>query len=342
MLAFAGSALIARSGPVDPPGARTSHDAPTPTSGGLALLAATCAGWLVALLAGGAGEQAGDVAWVLAFAAGLSLLGAVDDLFDLPALPKLLVMAGAALGLIVASTTPAGRALVGLAPDAALVWLVTLGFAGGWLLLATNAVNFMDGANGLVAGSLGLASAVLALAAAQAGRWDIALCALAACAAHAGFLPWNLGGRLFQGDAGALFAGFLFAGLCLAAGDALGSFFGALAILPLLLDVLHTLVRRARAGSALMSAHREHLYQRWLQSTGAGHEALAWRVWALTAACAGLAWLTARLPTLIQAEVLLAAAAILSVGWMWLSARVDARAGASAPPVEPPGPRRGF
>lgn len=329
-LAFGGAAAIARCGPVDPPGDRTSHDAPTPTSGGLAILAGACAGWLVGLaLNGGSGEARGVVV-VLACAAALALLGAVDDLYDLPATSKLAAMAAAAIAAIVFAT-PAGRALTAPSGAAGAGWLVFVAVAGGWLLLVTNAVNFMDGANGLVAGSLAIAFAALALGAAQAGRPQIALCALAACAAHAGFLPWNLGGRLFQGDAGALPAGFLFAGLCLLAADALGPGFGALALSPLLLDVLHTLLRRARAGSPLMSAHREHLYQRWLQASGASHEALAWRVWALVAAGSGAALLAARWPTLGQLQALLGVAALLSLGWVRLSRRVDAKLAADAP-----------
>ena len=72
--------------------------------------------------------------------------------------------------------------------------------------------------------------------------------------ACAGFLPWNLGGRLFQGDAGALFCGFLFAGLAIlstaprAGSPGLSLYFGPLILLPFLTDVLLTLAHGAGGG----------------------------------------------------------------------------------------------
>ncbi len=112
---------------------------------------------------------------------------------------------------------------------------------------------------------------------------DIFLGALAGAAATAGFLPFNLKGRLFQGDAGALFGGFLFAALCLVAcgrdgRGPVGLWFGPTTLLPFLTDVLLTLLRRARGRRSLLQAHREHLYQRWLAAApGRTHAALALR-----------------------------------------------------------------
>ena len=305
---------------MDPPAERTSHTAPTPTSGGLAILAASCLGLAVftALAPAEVRAVAGGraTAAALAAAAALSLLGAVDDLLDLPALPKLAVMA--AVSVLWIGFAPAG---LGLGVGWALAAL--LGVA--WLLVAVNAVNFMDGSDGLVAGVLAAAFGALAFAAASAGRpWE-AGAALAACAAHAGFLPWNLSGRLFQGDAGALFSGLLFAALGLAAADALGPLFGPLALLPLLVDVALTLLRRAHARRPLLNAHREHLYQRWLQATSHSHAALAWRMWGLTAASSALALVTVGRGLGVQAAALALAGAALGAGWLALSRRVDAR-----------------
>lgn len=324
-LAFGGSALVAWCGPVDPPGRRTSHAAPTPTSGGIALVAAACAGLLAAAWASsGALDGARAATAVLGWAAALGLMGALDDLGDHSALLKLGGMALAAAGLIVTTTSPEGRVLATQVSLPALGWVLALSLAGAWLLVATNAVNFMDGADGLVAGALALGFAALAVAAAAGGRAGAGAAALAACAACAGLLPWNLGGRLFQGDAGALFLGFAFAGLHLAATDATGWLFGPLTLGPLLTDVALTLLRRARRRAPLMQGHREHLYQRWLQATGKSHLALAWRVWALTAACALWALLLTRAPAWAQLAGAAGAAALLMAGWLRLSARVDA------------------
>lgn len=325
-LAFAGSAVAAWCGPLDRPGARTSHDAPTVTSGGVAVVLAACAGLAVAAWAGGGalGSARGPVL-VLAWATMLGLVGALDDLGDHPALLKLAAMALAAAGLVWGASTPELHALVSTSSGAALLWTTALLAAAGWLLLAVNAVNFMDGADGLVAGALAAAFAALAWTAAAGGQAAAAAAAAAACAACAGFLPWNLGGRLFQGDAGALFAGFAFAGLHLTALPSAGALFGPLALAPLLTDVLLTLLRRARRGAPLMTAHREHLYQRWLQATGRPHAALAWRAWTLVAACALWAALLARAPAWAEGAGAAGAFLLLAGGWTALSARVDAR-----------------
>ncbi len=326
MLAFAGSAVIAWCGPLDRPGARTSHDAPTVTSGGVAVVLAACAGLAVAAWMGSAGlGSARGPVLVFAWAAALGLLGALDDLGDHSAWLKLAGMGLAAAGLVWGASTPELHALVHGASASALFWTGVLAAAVAWLLLAVNAVNFMDGADGLVAGALAVAFAALAWTTAAGGQGPVAAAAAAACAACAGFLPWNLGGRLFQGDAGALFAGFAFAGLHLVALPSTGVLFGPLAIAPLLVDVLLTLLRRGRRRAPLMQAHREHLYQRWLQATGRSHIALAWRMWALTAACAAWAALLARAPGWAQVAGAAGAMTLLGAGWMRLSARLDER-----------------
>ena len=93
---------------------------------------------------------------------------------------------------------------------------------------------------------------------------------------------------------GALFAAFLFAALCLAGAGPEGHgpvslYFGPIALMPLLTDVLLTLLVRARRRKPLFSAHRDHLYQRWLRATGKGHLALAWRAGLIVTAYAALA-----------------------------------------------------
>ena len=163
--------------------------------------------------------------------------------------------------------------------------------------MATNAVNFMDGANGIAGGALAVALGALGLGALAQGEPAVAAAAFAGAAANVGFLPWNLGGRLFQGDAGALFSGFLFAGLCVVAErGGLYIYFGPLVLLPFLTDVLLTLLWRARRGRSLLEAHRDHLYQLWLSRTGRPHGALAWRAAAIMGGYGACALLVQRAP----------------------------------------------
>ncbi len=297
---------------------------PTRTGGGLAIAAGVLAG--AALAAARAdGAPIADVALVLAAALAMAGLGALDDRFALDARLKLLV--GVALSAGVASALPHPRVLP-LAPglDLPLAEWVSVGGAALWVLTVLNAINFMDGADGLVPGGLPIAFAALGVAAWAGGAGQVAVVCALACAAYLGFLPWNLAGRLFQGDAGSLFGGFLFAGLHLAAAGrgAVPLLFGPVLLLPWLTDVLLTLLRRARARRPLLSAHREHLYQRWLQVTGRPHLALAWRnaaVGLVAVAVAASMWLA---PWTWQGPLFAVAVAASVLAWRLASRRLDA------------------
>ena len=319
--------LVAWCGPVDPPRARGSHHRPTPTSGGLAILAGASLGAAVIapLLPSGLRDQAKAVAATIAFAGGLGLLGALDDMVDLGAKAKLLVQM--AVALVFASTVARVLAvpLVGQIALPLGPWVGALGTAL-WIVVTTNAVNFMDGANGLAGGALAVALGALGVGALGAGEPVVAAAALAGAAANLGYLPWNLGGRLFQGDAGALFSGFLLAGLAVVAertGAGLYLFFAPIALLPFLTDVLLTLLIRARRGQSLLDAHRDHLYQLWLQKTGKPHAALAWRVAVIMLAFGGYALAVQRAPTGVQPALFCGALAVCVLGWAGLRARLE-------------------
>jgi UDP-GlcNAc:undecaprenyl-phosphate GlcNAc-1-phosphate transferase len=142
---------------------------------------------------------------------------------------------------------------------------VALGVAGAvaWLVVLINAVNFMDGANGLSMGMAAIAAAGLAALAALIGAWNIALLAAALAGGLAGFLVWNVPGKLFVGDTGALFVGALIGGLCLSLVQVRPDllFVPPILAMPFLSDVLLTLAWRARNGKKLFEAHRDHAYQ---------------------------------------------------------------------------------
>jgi UDP-GlcNAc:undecaprenyl-phosphate/decaprenyl-phosphate GlcNAc-1-phosphate transferase len=321
------AALTAWCGPIDPPRARGSHRRLTPTSGGLAILAAACVGAaaLAARLAPPERSGLAAVAVAVGFAALLGLIGAADDVLDLGARPKLLIQA---LFALVFTTGVARVGALPLGPGLNLPLGDFVGSLGAalWIVVATNAVNFMDGANGVAGGACTIAFAALGVGAARAGQPATAAAALAASAANLGYLPWNLSGRLFQGDAGALFSGFLLAALALTAergGAGLYLYFTPLALLPFLTDVLLTLLVRARRGASLLDAHRDHLFQLWLQRTGKPHGALAWRVGAIMAAFSAAALGVQQAPAGWRPMLFAAALALSIGGWTVLRHRLQ-------------------
>lgn len=325
-------AVVVQVGPLDRPRARGAHDRPVATGGGVAIMAGASLGLLAFALTGSRPlADARQVAAALAYAGALGLLGALDDQYDLGARAKLLAQAAASLAFaLFAARIEALPIASGLS--------LPLSAVGGvlgttlWLVVATNAVNFMDGANGLASGCTAIASLALAAAAFGAGASAVGAAALAGAAASLGFLPWNLWRkRLFQGDAGALFSGGLLAALAVVAAGRSGAervqvFFAPLALAPFLIDVLLTLLARARGRRPLLQAHREHLFQLWLAHTGRPHAALAWRAYAIVGACSLAAWASARWTPLPRLLLFAAAIAAGSAAWIWLRRRYAAEA----------------
>ncbi|HXP32214.1 MAG TPA: glycosyl transferase [Stellaceae bacterium] len=247
---------------LDRPGHRSSHHAPVPRGGGVAVVATLLAGWIILALI--RPEPAG-IGVVIAAAAVLALVSWRDDLRSLPAGARLAAHAVAAI-IGVAWLPASAQVFQGLLPHlldraaAAVLWV--------WFV---NLYNFMDGIDG-IAGSetacLGLGIAV-ALGFAGASGDGTAGLALVAAAAALGFLRWNWHpAKVFLGDVGSVPLGYLLGWLLL---DLAGSGWWAPAlILPLyyLADATITLARRAGRGERIWQAHREHFYQRALAPDG--------------------------------------------------------------------------
>ena len=161
-----------------------------------------------------------------------------------------------------------------------------------WLVVVINAVNFMDGANGLAMGMAAIAALGFAICAGFIGAWTLALLSISVAGALAGFLVWNIPGKLFVGDAGAYFTGAILGGLSLEfvrqRPDLL--FVPPMLLLPFLSDVLMTLAWRSMHGKKLFVAHRDHTYQIAMKA-GLRHwqVALVHAFWALNAAVVGVA-----------------------------------------------------
>ncbi len=343
LAASAGARLLVAAGPVDEPGSRSAHVRPTPTSGGLAILAALGLGLLLLPASlRGPPEEAKDLAAAFGLAALLGLVGAVDDLLDLGPRLKLIAQSGLALAFAFFARVEA----IPIGADAALGLGPLIGGFGTafWIVLVVNAVNFMDGANGLASGCLSLM--FLVLAGILGGRGDLPLAALAllGAAANLGFLPFNFPkARLFQGDAGALFSGFLLAALAVVAAGRDGRGPAPVLVVPTLLlpflaDVLFTLLRRARGGRPLFRAHAEHLYQRWMGKHGGSHVGLCLRMLFLVGLCALASIGIARLSRIAPGAAMGAFVVVVglsAVAWRWLSATLDLSPAGMARPIRP-------
>ena len=304
---------------LDRPGPRKAHARPVPKGGGVGVVAAFLAGLAARHGLDGPSPFAEPYALgVVLAAAAVAAVAFADDVLDWPFTVKL----GAQLG---AAALAAGSGLWVRSVEVPGLGAVELGWLGvpltlAWIVFATNAVNFIDGLNGLAAGTCLVACACLALiAAAHGGGFALVACPLLA-AGLAGFLPFNYPrARIFMGDVGSQFCGFVLA----AAGVAAARFPGAeLSILlaPMLLagvlfDVAFTLARRALAGERLTQPHRGHLYQ-VAHRSGADPAAVAAIHWGFATWGGACCWLLLAAPGPAKP---LAALLVLPPQLIWLA-----------------------
>lgn len=282
LVSFIVSVLVLKGGVLDLPNARSSHKTPTPRGGGLGVLAGVGAGALVAsALPLGASALGG----VLIVTALFGLLGFLDDLFVLDERLKLVsfIVFCAAM---VSAAGPVTR--FGLTYELGFALTPVIGWIGSalFVFVVVNAANFMDGSDGILAAVMIPAGIALCVAGLAAGVMTSVISGALLVASLAGFVVLNWPpAKLFAGDVGALGAGALYAGGALALVN--HGFSGTLWLAPLfvlvfLADVLLTLLRRARHGRFSLSAHREHAYQRLIDS-GWSHQAIALLYGGLTA-----------------------------------------------------------
>lgn len=243
-----------RVGPIDQPNHRSLHQVAVPRSGGVGILAGIAVGFLAVL-------PPMALWFALGALVGVSLL---DDFRPLPARIRFLIQLVAAT-LATWTLVPPEWGVVGQAVSIlCIVWM-------------SNLYNFMDGANGLAGGMAVFGFAAYALVASYAGEFDLAIWSICIAAAAGGFLAFNFDpARIFMGDVGSVPLGFLAAVLGLE-GLRLGvwpAWFPLLVFSLFIVDATVTLLRRGLHGEKVWLPHREHYYQRLIQS-GWSHRRLA-------------------------------------------------------------------
>lgn len=244
----------------DMPNARSSHTVPTPRGGGLAIVVV----FLLATL-GLYGIQMIPLSLMLALVGGGALVAAIgycDDRRSLAARWRFLAHMLAAIWVL--------YCLGGLPVlDFGVVRVTApfLGFVLAWLAIiwSINLYNFMDGIDGCSGAEglfLSISSAVFFLIVGDSGLATLCFCLAASIA---GFLYWNWPpAKIFLGDVGSGFLGFVFIVLAIHAGNQdYGSIVFWLLLFALFLsDATFTLIYRVSKKQKLYQAHREHAYQK--------------------------------------------------------------------------------
>ena len=294
-----------RSGAVVRPDTRRVHSRPTPTLGGVAMMGGVLAGlavaWWIPDFRPVFDSLTVPVGVALAALAIFSV-GLIDDVREVSAPAKTagMVLAGGILTVAGISTVffriPFGG-ILSLTPDLSAFITVL------WVVGMANAINLIDGLDGLAAGITGIAAGAFFLYGIRLEQVDVLaagnvgpLVAVITLGICVGFLPHNFHpARIFMGDAGALLLGLLMAASTMAVGastdaEYVGStfFFFAPLVIPLvilgvpILDTAFAIIRRATRRSGLATADKEHLHHR-LMRLGHGHRRSVLILWAWTA-----------------------------------------------------------
>lgn len=281
MLAFLiaiGAALVvtpgvilfaAKTGAMDAPDARKVHKKPIPRIGGIGIYIAFMAGMLVVMSMNVLTEEVSHELIGLLFGGSLIvLLGIVDDYKNLPAKVKLVGQIIAATVLVVVFdvridfiTDPFGDYLFleFMAIPATIFWIVGL----------TNTVNLIDGLDGLAAGVSTIACITIFLVALQQDIMLVAVLTAALAGAAMGFLYYNFNpARIFMGDSGSMFLGYMLAGISIIGAVKCAATIAL--IVPILalglpiLDTAFAIVRRYRGGVPIFKPDKGHLHHRLL------------------------------------------------------------------------------
>jgi len=240
-----------RHGLVDRPNRHKAHRQPTPYLGGAAIMAGT----LLPVALTARGWSAPFIEIVLG-AALLGLLGLADDIRPLSPVLRLIVEAAAA-ALVVSCGVR--LPIFGNAFDDAVTVL--------WIVVLTNSFNLLDNMDGAAAAVGSATAAVLAVSAAAAGRPDVAVLLFALSAGCVGFLIHNWApARIFMGDAGSLFLGFVIATAAVVVYTTRGGHPALTAVwlvtfIPTL-DTAVVLISRHRAGRPLLTGGTDHVSHR--------------------------------------------------------------------------------
>ncbi len=258
---------------VDRPGKRKVHAYPMPRVGGVAIAIA----YGISIIGAQDFSSAGVTAWKLIPGAALVFLtGVLDDLFSLKPLHKLLGLAIAA-SLVFWSGLHVGDVAQHVLP----LWLDFL-LTVFWLLLTSNALNLIDGLDGLCAGMGLISSLALFAAAILHGNAPLAHVTLPLAGALAGILWYNLNpATVFLGDSGALLIGFLLGcyGMIWSqkASTLLSMMAPLLALSIPLLEVALSVLRRLIRRKPIFGADKGHIHHRLLDRGLSPRQA----VWAL-------------------------------------------------------------
>ena len=280
--------IALRFGIVDRPSRRKIHQLPTARVGGISIFAGTVTALLVVWGLGGFGVlppgQEREIWEITLGGVAFFLIGFADDLFNLSPFSRLVMQIAVAatcwyVGVRIDFISVPLNGLVDLGWFSLPVTVV-------WLVGMANAINWIDGVDGLAAGVSGIAAVVMLIVALFMDRPAAALIAAALAGGALGFLRYNFNpAQIFMGDGGAYFMGFVLAGI-----GAIGlvkTTAVTAVLLPYLIlavpivDMSAVIISRLRRGQSPFIGDNSHIHH-WLLKAGISQRLTVLFIYALT------------------------------------------------------------
>jgi UDP-GlcNAc:undecaprenyl-phosphate GlcNAc-1-phosphate transferase len=241
----------------------------------------------------------------------LGLMGLVDDLKGLAALPRLILQTIAAIvmSLILINTNTMGYAFGNTTVDTIVSIL--------WIVGICNSINFFDNLDGGAAGTVAAATVGIFFIAFTQGQELISALAILTAGATLGFLMWNKSpAKIYMGDAGALFLGIILSTLTIRMNPGLDPNWKSLVIPVILLavpilDTTVAVTSRIYRGLTPFNGGKDHLSHR-LVRIGFNHRIAAFILWGASSICATIAYLIYRYPNELGSGLILGS----SITWL--------------------------
>jgi UDP-GlcNAc:undecaprenyl-phosphate/decaprenyl-phosphate GlcNAc-1-phosphate transferase len=258
----------------DIPNERKIHNDPIPRLGGVGiflglLVAALAVPLLLPVLFPAAWPMSYSLRYVPVFIsfALINVMGLVDDFHNLHALLKFLLQIIAASLVTIGGFTISLVSIPGLAPFSLGIFAYPITVL--WIVAISNAINLMDGIDGLAGGIAALSALSLGIMSLLHGGANAAILSFCLFGAVLGFLIFNFPpARVFMGDSGSLLLGFVLAVIPLLGtpgGISIGSMFAPATVLLIpIMDTISAIIRRVQEKRPIYSPDKQHIHHKLL------------------------------------------------------------------------------
>jgi len=318
VISFAATPLVRKLafiiGAVDKPDARKVHTRIMPRLGGLAIFVATTIGLLVFTNTGFF-----PMYWMLLGSIVIVIIGILDDMNPMSAKTKLLGQILAAM-IVVYGGIRIDFINVPFMDEPIYFgqwsWVISI----LWIVGITNALNLIDGLDGLASGVSSIALSSIAIMSLMMGNITVATISLILLGATLGFLYYNFyPAKIFMGDSGSLYLGFFLASLSILGFKNITMISYVIPILILgvpIFDTLFAIVRRYRSGLSITAPDKKHLHH-CIISLGFSHRATVLIIYGITMMFSLAAIFLSQATIWIAGIVLILVLLFVTVGVEW-------------------------